>query len=74
MPELSMEQRLAEYENILRGIGESRPEGRAFVQAVFISVTMQQNANSRTSYIKSMGEFFSIDSDKVNRITELLPQ
>ena len=73
MLELSMEQRLAEYESIIRQIGEGSSSGKSFVQAVFLSVTTQSNADLRTSYIKSMGEYFSIDQEKVDRITELLP-
>lgn len=64
---------LNEYRQLLEQIGGAYRYGQAFAGAVLIAITTNPNASSRNSYIRDMGKHFGIDSSKINRIIELLP-
>lgn len=70
---ITLEQRLAEYEQLMESIHTDYQYGRGFVQACLIAVTTCQNSKSRNEYITCMGRKFSIPTEKVERVITLLP-
>lgn len=64
---------LQEYQKIISEINDNEQYGNAFVQSVFLAIHIYKDSQDRNSYIRTMGETFSIAPEKVNRITELLP-
>lgn len=71
------EQGLEEYDILLQEIVEEDSfipsKGYNFVQAVLLAIQIQPDPTARNNYIKTMGKTFGIDSNKVERLTQLLP-
>lgn len=70
---MTLEERLAEYQQLMESIHTDYQYGRGFVQAALIAVTTCQDSKSRNEYIICMGNKFSIPTEKVERVIALLP-
>lgn len=68
-----LQERLAEYQQLMESIHNNYQYGRGFVQAVLLAVTMYKEPTSRNEYITTMGKTFGIPVEKVERVIALLP-
>jgi hypothetical protein len=66
------EEELKEYEALGAEIAANYTNGRPFLQAVVLSLTLDPDYESRYWYMKSMGEYFSIPEDKVDALLAYL--
>ena len=70
---MTLDEKLAEYRQLMEDIGTTEEYGESFVQAVFLALTMQRETTTRNDYIITIGKHLNIDSSKVERVIALLP-